>query len=116
MTLTHYIVVRRDLPVGVLLAMVAHAAGESFYRLASTFTVASFNPSETIAIVLGARNEGRLEKLAHALHADSVPCVEIHEVDGEYAGQLLAIGIVPGDKSALAPFVRDFHMLKELQP
>lgn len=31
MTLTHYIVVRRDLPFGVTCAMVAHAAGESFY-------------------------------------------------------------------------------------
>lgn len=28
---THYIIVRRDLPFGVTCAMVAHAAGESFY-------------------------------------------------------------------------------------
>lgn len=34
--LTHYILVRRDLPFGVLCAMVAHAAGESFYLLASS--------------------------------------------------------------------------------
>lgn len=32
--LTHYIVVRRDLPLGVLAAQVTHAAGESFYKLA----------------------------------------------------------------------------------
>lgn len=31
--LTHYLVVRRDLPVGVLCAQLAHAAGESFHRL-----------------------------------------------------------------------------------
>lgn len=30
-TLTHYIIVRRNLPYGVICAMVAHAAGESFY-------------------------------------------------------------------------------------
>lgn len=33
MTLTHYIIVRRDLPPGHMCAQVAHAAGESFYAL-----------------------------------------------------------------------------------
>jgi hypothetical protein len=31
-TLTHYIVVRRDLPFGAIMAQLAHAAGESFYQ------------------------------------------------------------------------------------
>jgi hypothetical protein len=30
MILTHYIIARRDLPVGDLVAQLAHAAGESF--------------------------------------------------------------------------------------
>jgi peptidyl-tRNA hydrolase len=34
MDLTHYLVVRRDLPLGALLAQLAHAAGESFFLLA----------------------------------------------------------------------------------
>ena len=34
MPLTHYIVVRRDLPFGILAAQIAHAAGESFYAFA----------------------------------------------------------------------------------
>lgn len=132
MTLTHYIVVRRDLPVGVLLAMVAHAAGESFYRLRpdssekehllskqevpglSPGRGSTFNPAETIAVVLGSRNEGRLTKLANALHHAGVPYVGIHEVDGPFAGQLMAIGVVPGDKDRISPLVNDFHMLRDI--
>ena len=33
MILTHYIIARRDLTVGDLVAQVAHAAGESFFLL-----------------------------------------------------------------------------------
>lgn len=131
MALTHYIVVRRDLPFGVLLAMVAHAAGESFYRLcpdssgserpesnrevgSSRLPRGSINPSETIAIVLGARNEGRLSKAAATLQRAGVPFVEIRETDGGFAGQLMAIGVVPGDKEQISLLVNDFHMLREL--
>lgn len=131
--LHHYIVVRRDLPFGVILSMVAHAAGESFYVLprgssekervvsnheatgSSPVSGSTFNPAETIAVVLGARNEGRLAKLAAALTAAEVRFVEIRETEGELAGQLLAIGIVPGDKAVIAPLVRNFHMFKELE-
>lgn len=134
MALTHYIIVRRDLPTGVLLAMVAHAAGESFYRLcprssekehlqskqevsgSSPDGGSTFNAADTIAIVLGARNEGRLTKLANALHHAGVPYVGIHEIDGEFAGQLMALGVVPGDRDLISPLVNDFHMLRELQP
>lgn len=130
--LTHYVVVRRDLPVGVLLAMVAHAAGESFYRLRLPSSEkehllskqedvgsiptggSTFNPAETIAVVLGSRNEGRLTKLANALHNAGIAYVGIHEIDGEFAGQLMAIGVVPGDKDTISPLVNDFHMLREL--
>lgn len=133
MTLTHYVIVRRDLPVGVLLAMVAHAAGESFYQLRPdssgsehrTFSPgvgssplprgSTFNPAETIAIVLGARNEGRLARAARALAAAGVPFVEIRETDGAFAGQVMAIGVVPGEKETIGPIVNEFHMLKELE-
>jgi hypothetical protein len=154
--LTHYIVVRRDLPFGVVAAQIAHAAGESFYAFAlpkvtfthttmpgsrpgpGTTTMASggymppmsleteprpfrlpasgapFVASETIAIVLGARNEGKLARLELELAGAAIPHVAIREVDGEYAGQLMAIGLLPGEKDALAPWVHDFHMLPRL--
>lgn len=140
--LTHYVVVRRDLSVGVLLAMVAHAAGESFYKLANpqvsvahttmasggyaapggglpasgsyTFTLPAIDPATTIAVVLGARNEGRLLKLERVLEAAGVAHVAIRETDGEHAGQLMAIGLVPGEKEQLSPLVNEFHMLREV--
>lgn len=151
---THYVVVRRDLALGVLLAMIAHAAGESFYKLAShTWTVPSmmataapsgglslrpsssekeqhvfsvqvggssppwgstFEPSHTVAIVLGARNEGRLVKLEAALLANGIAHAAIRETEGEHAGQLMAVGLIPGPKETLSAFVNSFHMLREL--
>lgn len=151
---THYVVVRRDLSLGVLLAMVAHAAGESFYKLASlTWTVpagamampgggsllcpssseteqhvfsvqaggsspswgSNFDPSRTVAVVLGARNENRLAKLEAVLVANSIAHVAIREIEGPHAGQLMAIGLVPGPKDALSPLVNGFHMLRDLE-
>lgn len=151
MALTHYIVVRRDLPFGILAAQVAHAAGESFYAFAlpkvtfSNRTMASggyaaaapsgpsssvsesqtfFFPSssetppfvaaETIAVVLGARNEGKLARLELELTGAAIPHVVVREVNGEYAGQLMAIGLLPGEKDTLAPYVNDFQMLPRL--
>lgn len=155
MPCTHYIVVRRDLPFGILAAQIAHAAGESFYAFAlpkvtfSNRTMASggyaaaapsgpsssalehqsfslecggsipssgssFVASETIAVVLGARNEGKLARLELELTGAAIAHVAIREVDGEYAGQLMAIGLLPGEKDTLAPFVNDFQMLPRL--
>lgn len=155
--LTHYIVVRRDLPLGVLAAQVTHAAGESFYKLAcvaqgehpvfnrevagaspaagstsfpgSSVQSASpqgvevagsipargatFDPSETYAIVLGARNESRLLKLERALREAGVPHVAVREPDSPYNGQLMAVGLVPAPAHELRRHVADFHMLRE---
>lgn len=157
--LTHYIVVRRDLPLGVMLAQVTHAAGESFYKLAdvaqerehpvfnrevtrSSRVVgstsfpgssvqsaepqgaevagstpapgATFNPSDTFAVVLGARNESRLLKLERALCEAGVPHVAVREPDSPYFGQIMAIGLVPASKDSVSQHLRDFHMLREL--
>lgn len=189
--LTHYIVVRRDLPLGVILAQVTHAAGESFYKLAEvaqrkssefltrgsevqvlpsappsfpagsvagvlTGAVGSnpapgassggtglealpdtpstqrespavngergpgsanygtFNPSETYAIVLGARNEGKLARLFNVLRGNQVPHVAVFEPDEPYNGALMAIGLVPAPKKNVIGYIKDFHMLKEL--
>lgn len=131
MALTHYIVVRRDLAFGPLLAMVAHAAGESFYALAcprssvserSDLTersdvqlipgAPSFNPAETVAVVMGAKNENRLIRLDLALAASDIPYVCIRETEGAHAGQLMAIGLAPIDKARVATYVKDFQMLR----
>jgi hypothetical protein len=134
MSLTHYIVVRRDLPFGQILAQVAHAAGESFYLLGRHSSVkeqltfsqqvggsspsggSTINPEETVVVVLGARNEGRLRRLQRILLEGGTAHTTIREVDGEYAGQYMAIGLVPGEKVELQTYVNDFHMFTQLQP
>lgn len=165
--LTHYIIVRRDLPLGVVLAQVTHAAGESYYKFAhvaqqkeresvlvehrpikpkvagsnpavgsisfpgssekehdslragvvagsSPAPGAIFNPNQTYAIVLGARNEHRLLKLERALVAANVLHVAVREPDEPYNGALMAIGLVPANAHELRPHLSDFHMLREL--
>lgn len=152
MELTHYIVVRRDLPFGTILAMVTHAAGESFYApLAqpeqptsvggsdagnvqgapsggSSETVeqsglsrkvggSSPSPRTTlgpIAVVLGARNEKKLERLRVKLMDAGIPFVSIHEPDAPWNGQLMALGLVPTTDLMVSKMVNDFQLFKEM--
>jgi hypothetical protein len=65
--------------------------------------------------VLGARNEGRLRRLAQQLTVKAIPHVVVLETEGEFSGQVMAIGLVPGDKRELADCVREFHMFRELE-
>lgn len=129
--LTHYIIVRRDLPLGVALAQVAHAAGESFYKLTGRSLTkapamgledvggtptdpATFDAHRTIVVVLGARNEHRLLKLERTLTSCGVAHVAIREPDEPWNGQLMAIGLVPGDREVLSGLFRDYQTLREL--
>lgn len=87
--LTHFCIIRQDLPLGVVAAQLVHAAGES----------SSGNlPSGTIAVVLAARDEQHLERVELELQIRSVPHVAIREPDAPWCGQLMAIGIVPMDR------------------
>lgn len=169
----HYIVVQRGLPFGVTCAMVAHAAGESFYAFATLgrssvlewagsltaagadggaspsdpanlverecptcpgssekerllskqevagsspapgSTLKQFIPDRTVAVILGARNAAKLHRLSQKLAEANVPHVLVFEPDEPYCGQLMAIGLVPGEKALLADHVRGFHMLPD---
>lgn len=91
MPLTHYVIVRRDLPIGFGLAQLAHAAGESFYQLEPPV---GFKPHETRVVVLGARNHAKALKLRRLLEANAVAHVPIHD-DVSEVYELTAIGIVP---------------------
>lgn len=198
---THYIIVRRDLPFGVTCAMVAHAAGESFYAFAKNDErgvmgggVTSARPGSgdtsgagggenpphsaslshdpevadscdicrgssekehpveapqglhtgrsqvqvpppaplddrrfehivarskidgiprPTAVVLGARNEQRLQRLERLLRTRGVSFVAIREPDPPFHGQLMAIGLHPGDRDALARHVNEFQLIPE---
>jgi hypothetical protein len=106
LTLTHYVFVRRDLPLGVLAAMVTHAAGESGALYCDAYD-GRFRGAT--AVVLEARNELHLDKIAENLRLMDIPCVEVWENSGPYAEQLMAIGVVPRERDAR---LNDYQLLK----
>lgn len=91
--LTHYLVVRSDLPVGVAAAQIAHAAGES--------SPGDLRPG-TFAIVLGVASETELRSVSARLRAAGVAHVEVLEPDAPYHGQLMAIGARPALRSCVS--------------
>lgn len=91
--LYHYVFVRGDLPVGLQLANAVHAAGESALDGAV--------PEGTRSVVLAAPNEAALRVLLGAL-APRYKLASIVETEGEYAGQMMALGVCPTrDRSAI---------------
>ena len=83
--MTHYIVVRSDLPIGFILAQVTHAAGES----------SSGVPPGTNAVVLEVNNESELLKISEQLQERNIKHRVIKEVDPPFTGQHTAIGLEP---------------------
>jgi hypothetical protein len=82
----HYVIARRDLPVGVLAAQIIHAAGESS---------PGDLPTGTIAVALGAKSESHLGFIEAKLRRSSIPHRAIREPDAPWNGALMAIGIHP---------------------
>lgn len=102
-SLYHYIAVRKDLPRGLLAAQVCHAAGES-----SPGNL----PVGTHAVILGLTASELAALLARLQHAQ-VPCQAIVENDQPYQDQLLAIGLKPAPRAAVAAYVSQLPLLKE---
>ena len=73
--------------MGVQLAQVVHAAGESVRGIEL--------PENTHAVALHARSEDELLAVEAKLRAAGVPHRSIREVDAPYQGQLMALGIHP---------------------
>jgi len=84
--LTHFCIVRSDLPLGVIAAQLVHAAGES---------APGGLPSGTHAVVLGVDNEAALQEIEARLFQFGVPFHGIREPDSPWLGALMAIGIPP---------------------
>ncbi len=85
-TLRHYVIVRADLPKGVMAAQIIHAAGESALRPI---------PEGTHAYALEVDNEDQLRAMSDRLRAGGVPHVLVVEPDAPYHGQAMAIGCIP---------------------
>ena len=101
--LAHYVIVRADLSRGVQSANIVHAAGES-----SPGNL----PDGTIAVCLTAPNEEALRTFEAKLASAGVAFRSIVETDGPHAGQLMAIGAVPGRKEDLRKHFSSLPLLR----
>lgn len=90
-----YIVVRKELSGGALLAQVAHAAGESADKCAGL-------DSMTRVVVLGATKD-ELVQLAAQLEKQTITSAfaRILETDGPLAGSVTAVGVVTSMREEL---------------
>lgn len=80
---TQYVVVRRDLPAGVIATWVAHAAGEGSER----------HPPGTYVVILQVGDEAELMATSKRLVAGEVGHTVMRETAGTYEGQALSIGL-----------------------
>jgi len=102
--LTHYCLIRQDLPRGVSAAQLVHAAGES---------APGDLASGTIAVVLAARDEAHLEHLAAELRRLQIPHRPIREPDPPWNNALMAIGIVPVcDRATVSTITGSLRLLR----
>lgn len=62
-------------------------------------------------VILGARNETKLLKLERRLIVGGIPHVAFREPDAPWENALMAIGLIPAPRDAVASYVYDFHML-----
>lgn len=95
--------VRADLPIGVMVAQVIHAAGESSDGDIS---------SGTHAVALSAESEIQLLALEKRLISQNISHVAIREPDAPYFNQLMAIGIAPGDRALIRKEVSQLPLIK----
>lgn len=101
--LTHFCIVRRDLPWPVIAAQLIHAAGESSEQL----------PVGTIAVALAAKNEDHLTFIEHKLQTLGIPHHAVREPDEPWNGALMAIGLQPTkDRSSVKPVTKKLQLLR----
>ena len=100
---THYVIVRADLPLGVIVAQTIHAAGES--------SPGPGLPTGTRAVALAARNERHLATLEQELIGLDIPHRAIREPDR--FNELMAIGIFPvADRTTLQTVTKRLRLLR----
>jgi hypothetical protein len=102
--LTHYCVVRADIPFGAQAAQLIHAAGQSVSEPLS---------EGSYAIALHAKDEVALRALSARLTAGGIEHRLIVESDPPYSGQAMAIGVRPMDRKRLKPFLSTFALVAQ---
>lgn len=102
--MTHYCVIRTDLPIGHIIAQTIHAAGES-----STGDL----PPGTRAVALAAKNESELEEIEKRLILRKIPHIAIREPD--MGNALTAVGICPlWDRGSLKGITTHLKLIKHV--
>lgn len=100
--LTHYVILRSDLPCGVMVANTVHAAGES-----------AGVPSGTYSVALATADQAELESVKAKLEELGIPFSAVIETEGEHAGELMAIGVEPlTDRSMIRKAVSCLPLVK----
>src|SRR4051812_44245768 len=106
----HYLLIRRDLPFGVTLAQLAHAAAnsmeewikeESFVDDDAHYIDFPATYGGMTVVVLGVRDRVALKNWEMRLKRKKIPMTTVHEPDEPWNGQLMAIGIWPGYRHSL---------------
>jgi hypothetical protein len=90
-TLYHYIIVRRELSGGALLAQVTHAAGESASKW-SLSTTHSLADTTRAAVLVASKEE--LESVLTKLAASLIIHQRIDETDGPLKGSTTSVGFI----------------------
>lgn len=109
--LVHYVIVRRDLPLGVMCAQVVHAAGESAAQYVNDETGEPFE--HAVAVVLEVEDEQALIDTQMNLVRNGVRLVPIDEEGGPYHNQQMALGLVPVEREEVAYLLEDYQTLKK---
>lgn len=112
MNLVHYVIVRKDLPLGVIAAQVTHAAGESFAEW-SALHHGMRPPEHTTAVVLEARNAQHIYAILRKLDTTGIDFAPIYEPDAPWNGTLMAIGVYPGNRDALSHHFKGLSLLRD---
>lgn len=103
----HYVIVRKDLPLGVLAAQTIHAAGES---------IESPLPAGTHAICLAATCEQHLLEIASNLSKHNIKHTLIREPDEPWRNAAMAIGLAPvSDRKQIRKVVSQLPLLKYME-
>lgn len=101
--LFHYVVVRKDLPLGIMAANIIHAAGES--------SPGGLHEG-THAVCLSTPNEAALLEVAARLEREGVKITRVVEPDAPYDGALMSIGVAPGKKEDLKRHLSSLPLLR----
>ena len=120
----HYLLIRRDLPFGVTLAQLAHAAansmedwlkwetGTSPSDMGSLFDTPDFPPHEPMTVVvLGVRDRISLERWQRKLNRKKVRNTVVREPDAPWHNQMMAIGVWPGEKADLSDHFKRLDLI-----